>query len=409
MSRLLNFNVTPAAKPLFAYGIADNPPGGSPVAIYIKPDPANPARAQGDIHTDQNGGMVISFIAPGFQMGNVRATIPPEGHEEEGPSLNLEPSGPFPDPSVVPLETLAAICGSMWTARCNVPYGPRPGQDDNILAMDYYEFYGPEDRAKMIDGYLSRGYRHYVTGPIVDAGYHGLYPARPNIPTQAEWDAYLDTVEERWNLGLIPIHFAKPDNWSMDMMQALVPFYQQPRAQKLLRIIVWTGWEPWRYELSNEEWNLWLAWGNEIMPNALQLVHTVCDIDALTGKDDDHKVPGGNATCWHRSAPFLHGWLIQLCGYQNSGVMNPTPEVLANFHEYFVDMGLRFRQGKAGWPTFSKWGNSPLRIYAAEFAAYPDFWLNWPEVYARQLGDVAMAAAADGYLDGGTVPVPEHG
>jgi len=153
-------------------------------------------------------------------------------------------------------------------------------------------------------------------------------------------------------------------------------------------------------------WNEFLKQGNEVMPNALQLVHTVTDVDALTGQDDWQTIPGGNAECWQRSVPYLHGWLIQLAGYQNGGNPVPSEEVKKNFAEYFQDMYRRFHEGYAGWPTHSKWGNQPMKFYAGEYASYPDFWDNWDEQYARELGDLAVANKADGYCDGGFNDVP---
>ena len=49
---------------------------------------------------------------------------------------------------------------------------------------------------------------------------------------------------------------------------------------------------------------------------------------------------------------------------------------------------------------------SSMKFYAGEYASYPDFWDNWDEQYARELGDLAVANKADGYCDGGFNDVP---
>ncbi len=331
------------------------------------------------------------------------------------------------DPSQIPLETLARIRGSMWTARLNLPYGPRPGKDSNILPMDFYELYSVEDRARMLAAYKQRGYTHAVTGPLTGGdGYHGQFPDPfiSRLPTMAEFDGYLDRMQEWWDAGIAPVHFMKPDNWTLEQVAALEPFYLQPRAQRLLRIVVPPGWEPTRYGWSAATWAEFLKWGRRIFPNALILAHSVTDVDALTGDDERHHDTGmGNDKAWHITAPHMHGWLVQLGGYvemkdsaghdmdRNS---SEFPAGLATFRanmaEYFggrTGLGARFRQGYAGWPTGSLWGPStPLKIYAAEYAAYIDYWQDWPEDEARDLGDLAIASTVDGYLDGGRLDVP---
>src|SRR5215472_5870666 len=147
------------------------------------------------------------------------------------------------DPSTMPLETLAKVRGAMWSVRLDVPYGPRPNQPDNICAMDYYQWYDAPTRGRMLGAYVARGYRHAPTGPLVDAdGYHGQYPTAPNDPTQDTWDAWLDAMQEWWNVGVAPIFFLKPDNWSFDRLKAVFePFLLQPRSQRLIRIVVGQG------------------------------------------------------------------------------------------------------------------------------------------------------------------------
>lgn len=302
------------------------------------------------------------------------------------------------DPSNIPLEDLVKIKGAMWTARLAIPYGPRPNQSDNILAMDYYEWYGADDRRRMLEAYKSRGYTHAVTGPIIDSdGYHGQYPTYPGPLTQDHWDFYLDAMQEWWDNGIIPVHFAHPNNWSLDDMNQLIPFYKQDRAQRLLRVIVWTGWEPTRYDWSNAYWNEFINQGRAVMPNALHLVHTVADCDALAGGDDPPNMTNGER--WQRSAPLLHGWLVQYGGYAADG--QSFEEFKPNLINAIQDLGQRFREGKAGWPTGSLWGpDKPLKVYAGEYASYRDYWENAPEEEARLLGDAALGAGADGTLDG---------
>ncbi len=329
------------------------------------------------------------------------------------------------DPMAWSMERLLAIRGAMWTARLNLPYGPRPGQDDNILAFDYYQFYSASDRQRMREAYgpnSPRGYTHAVTGPVIGTDcYHSLWPCHDpdqpgympydGVPTQAQWDFYLDCMQELWDAGIAPVHFAHPDGWSFEDMAKLEALYMQPRAQRLLRIIVWTGWEPARYEWSNATWVNFFRRAHEIFPpTTALLVHTVCDTDAPTGGHDDDGVvfPSGqgNIYSWHNSVPYLNGWLVQNCGYYDGGSPVPSPTFLKNFMDQFnpaagrASLIARFRSGVAGWPTYSRNGG-PLKVYNAEVSSYANTWKNWPESEAIKLGAAAMEAGADGFLDGG--------
>lgn len=302
------------------------------------------------------------------------------------------------DPEKVLLEELAAIRGAMWTARYPMTTGPRPGQPSNILALAAIGGESPALRDKALKAYASRGYTHGVIGAWQPGGmspYHEVYPKQN--PT---FDQYLDLLQEFWNHGIKPVVFIKPDGWSCAQLESLTPHYQNPRAQRLVRIAVPGGWEPSK-DTTVDEWHCWLAWSSRVLPNALRLVHMEADAH-------------GTPELWNRIAPLVHGYLAQNGGYVFGGTEEPTAEFVKNFTDQFRlnpkpgngSLMDRFTWGYAGWPTSSAWGEGQrIRVYAAEYAAYGDFWWDWNERYARQLGDAAVRAGADGYLDGGTVAV----
>lgn len=332
------------------------------------------------------------------------------------------------DPSRISLEMLAAIRGAMWTARLDIPYGPRPNQPDNILAMDFYQLYDPYTRARMLERYHDdKGYTHAVTGPLSGTDcYHNQYPCHDQsnpgwfpesgAPSQAQWDFYLDAMQEWWDAGIAPIFFAKPDGWTIEQTRAAFsPLLLQPRAQKLIRIIVPAGWEPTRYEWSSCTWTLFAQWAREVLPKALMLIHTVNDVDAPVGTDarcNDNGKPNGDG--WARIAPYVHGWLIQNGPYRESPSQNPT--LAREFAAQFMSEGdgqmhhsaaWHFAHGILGWPKGSAWGpDIPLRLYNAENTSYNAYWHNLPEWVSEAWGDLAIASGSDGYLDGGTVTVP---
>lgn len=331
------------------------------------------------------------------------------------------------DPSSIPLIERARIRGDMWGARAAVPWGPRPGQPDNIVCGDYFECFSPTDQDVMIAVWRSRGYTHVVMGPIVDAGYHGQLPS---VDWRTDFHVYLDAAQKLETAGFRVVHFIRPDRgvagleWTVDDLEReLAPLFRTPRAQRLMAIVV-LGWEPGeRYYYDNAWWVAMVQWLARTFPRALRCIHMVSDCDAPTGGNDDRIVlPDGsrftNAEAWRRVAPSIHLFLDQVAGYfqKPDGTTwdrgdRAFPAHLAQFKRDLADRAAdfqaRFQRGKADWPTFSAWGpdRGILYIYA-EGAAFVEYWLNWPEDEARVLGDVAMGGGAAGYLNGGTVDVP---
>ncbi|PYQ87115.1 MAG: hypothetical protein DMG02_21705 [Acidobacteria bacterium] len=306
----------------------------------------------------------------------------------------------------------ARIRGSMFTARFPMSLGPRPGQPSNILAMVAMPFLPQSEQDAAFGAYLDRGYTHAVSGPIVDpGGNHGIYP--PSDFTQADaFNRYLDVLERGSTRGLQWIHFVKPDNWTLDEVQReLEPLYRQPRAQELLGLVIPAGWEPGRFRLTNADWGAFFRWGRDVFPNSAIGIHMDPDQDAPAGGDDD-KRGINNAQAWANVTGDLHFWLVQNAGYTQGPSPIATPEFVRNFTDQFNvrvrgSLKDRFVNGYAGWPTSSAWGpGQPIKVIAGEYAAFADFWRDWPESEARRLGDLAIAAGADGYLDGGTVAVP---
>src|SRR5438034_11302640 len=86
-----------------------------------------------------------------------------------------------------------------------------------------------------------------------------------------------------------------------------------------------------------------------------------------------------------RVTPFLHGWLAQSGAFADpSGHGDPNHPERTNFENWteLFDPNARgsyqdrFQHGYAGWPTFSAWGNAPLRVYAGDYASYCSYWNN---------------------------------
>lgn len=330
------------------------------------------------------------------------------------------------DPSAIPFEQLAAIRGAMWPQGLGLPLGPRPNEANNIIATNFFHNYSTADQARVLAWENDQRYTHVVVGPLVDSdGYHGIY--RPT-DWREHWDEFLDIHQQFWDnkpsdesrsWGQAPVTFIHPDGWTFEQTRdALTPFLSTPRAQRLIRIAVVSGWEPTRYGWSSCTWAKFVAWGRQVLPNALILIHTVADVDAPVGTDelcDDNGRPNGEG--WTRVVNAgLDGWLIQ--NGKDGGAYNesPTndPEIARNFAAQFKADGdgatlhgvrWHFANGIEGWPRLTWRGKSPL-IYNAECTSYTAFWESIAEAARVAWGNLAVASGADGYLDGGTVAVP---
>lgn len=353
---------------------------------------------------------VLSVAKTGYQF---KETSFPNTHDQD---VVVDIQALHFDPSDIPLEQLAAIRGAMWplATGCNLslPFGPRPGSPDNVIATGFMANYSADDQLKIVDCLKSRGYTHVVMGPLVDSdGYHGQYEAHDW--RGANFDRFLDTAQFFWDHGLEPVVFVHPDGWTFEQTRdELTPLLSQPRAQRLIRIVVPTGWEPTRYGWSSCTWTLFFQWARQTLPNALVLVHSVNDTDGLVGTDercDDNGKPVGEG--WAREVPYLHGWLIQNGPYATSPADNPT--LAHNYAAQFMASGDGAQQhsvawhfaGNVGWPTTSAWGDRPILLYAGEVTAFTGYWNNLAESIRVQWGDLAVRSGAAGYLDGGTIAV----
>lgn len=341
--------------------------------------------------------------------------MPADFASSGGPiNIGLDPPvpGPGPSPDEWTPEKLCAVRGAMWTARLDIPYGPRPDRPDNINALDYAESFDPPTRRRMYTNFRAEHYTHCVDGPMVDEGYHGQYPA---TDFRGNPDAYFDVMAEKWGAGICPVHFAYPDSYGFDagsfdqFVRDFEPIYRSARAQQLVRLIVPYGWER-GYEVTSAMWVRMFEWTRSVLPAALIAVHLRADQDAPTGGHDD-QIPGWtNAKAWAAVAPFVNLWLVQNGGYVNEGQPRPSPTFLRNFTDQFRpevrgSLADRFVNGYAGWPTSSANGvNKPIGLIAGEFASYVDYWQNFPEIEAQRLGDAAIEAGALGSLDGCYAP-----
>ena len=336
--------------------------------------------------------------------------------------LHMKPVGV--DPSGIPLRALAQqYRGSLFTARAPLSQGPRPYQPTNVVFWDL-DWMTDADFQMAIDVWHQHHYTMAAIGPWGNSNdcYHGVYPcAGPLTPERLE--RLLDRVQVMWNEGIVPNYRHKPDNWEtpgrradLDALDAMLR--NSPRAQKLLRVVSYPGWEPMgtKYGWLNSTYVEMLQRGTQVFPNALLSLHVACDVEVPVGGDDENPrftgPPDGFAQAWKNITPYFHVFEWQSCGYLNANSPTPTPQFMADLKWVIQNQPPRTKPGGM-WYGGSRWNVTnpgepdPGIIWImAEWASFPSFWSDWPESEAVKIGDAVMCWGADGYLDGGTVSVP---
>lgn len=320
------------------------------------------------------------------------------------------------DPSGVPLEQLARFRGALFTARAPLARGPRPGQPSNVIATAFADQWSEQEWQIAVQALRQRGYTHVAVGPMVSDGdcYHGLYSGCNTELSEAARDRFLDMVQRWWDAGFAPIYRHKPDGWEtpdhaadLDRLDQLL---STPRAQRLLRIVTYPGWEPMgsRYGWNNATYVQMLARGARVFPTALRTLHVACDIEVPVGGDTEDRAlvtPEGFAQAWRNILPYFHVYEMQVCGYVDGGSDVPTQEFLTNLQWVTRNQPPRTKPGGM-WFGPTAWGpNKGLVWSLSEYASYPDFWWDYREDHARQIGDFAVQNGADVYMDGGTLPI----
>lgn len=330
------------------------------------------------------------------------------------------------DPSGVPLEQLARFRGALFTARGPLSEGPRPGQPTNAISTERaWDWWTEADWQIVLHEYRDvRHLTHIAVGPLTgDDCYHGVYRPCTQDLSEANRDRFLDFIQRLWDSGLAPVYRHKPDNWErpehaadLDRLDALM---STPRAQRLLRIVTYAGWEPNgdKYGWSNRTYVDTLARGARVFPNALRTLHTTCDVEVPVGATDKPDSRGiredpalvtvspGFGNAWRNIEPYIHLWEQQICGYVEGGYEQPTADFLRELRWVLQNQPPRTRPGGM-WFGPTAWGpDRGLTWVLSEWGSFRDFWDDWPEAAAVQIGNFAIQNGSDGFFDGGSVAV----
>jgi hypothetical protein len=416
---------TPAPVPMRAVAILVHAASGAPVAgarcgLHVGSGftPAAPSTADGyvlwpAIPTTQRP-TDVQCEADGYAPFLEHRDLVTDHNEDLAPDVVLQPL--HVDPSRRTFEQLAAVRGAMWPMAgfAGLPYGPRPGDASNIISTTSWNCYTRGQRDQIAAELHRRGYTHVVYGPFApSASYHGQY-----CDPTADWSVFLDDLQDLWDRGFTPIVFLHPDGWTLaETTSYYTSRLADPRAQRLLRVVVPSGWEPAGYNWSSCTWAGYIAWARQQLPTALVLMHNQAKpdgapYDAPVGTDalcDDNGKPNGDG--WRRVFDAgLDGWLIQ------TGPATMAPAAAPNRREWcamfatdgdgalYHSVAWHFAHAIMGFPSLTARGRKFLLI-DGEGTAYAKYWGHLSEADAEAWGDEAMRCGADGYLDGGTAAV----
>ncbi len=286
--------------------------------------------------------------------------------------------------------------GSIATVQMNLPYGPRPNRDNNVLFTGMYPSYGAEDRAKMRAAYKARGYTHWALGPLNAGSYHGDYPP---LDFRSNPDAFLDLVQELYDDGFIPAIALVPpegdrgynvnDKLDWDAIERdLTPIYSSPRFQKLARLVFF-AWEPNPVVDTSAEWLRAVQWMARVFPGAIRAIHFTAGHGAPCNGSDLRRGMT-EATCWAAVAPYLHQFFAQdasMFGWYVDPKRTPWEQWTYNV----MDGCRRFSTGYGGFPRSSAAPGRPIDWVWFEFGAY-GVYNGWnTEADAKKYGDVVLA------------------
>ena len=372
---------------------------------------------QGDIApcvvcvTNSDGYIVWNEIKIG-QIGKI--TVKRGGYIGRDVTVSVPESGDFQIPLThidipKPWETVTDTALYTWRGFISallgpVPFGPRPGASNNVVFSAEYTNpgYTAADRAVMRSLAKAKGYVQWPLNPLVSHGYSGRYP---NADWRGNVDGYLDRVEELWNAGFIPVFFLLPDiggdscadGRSIDracVERVYTPLFTSPRFQALTRVVV-LAWEP---EYSASDWQWGIQYQARIFPKAKWAIHFPTG-HAAPCRGEELMEGGGTilneAACYLPIAAKLHFVLQQNTFTFTGDEIEPGRTAEQQFLYNLWDMGRRFTDGYAGWPTAGAAGH--IRTVAFEWGSYSV--TSHPEELERAERWGAMALLATPFRD----------
>lgn len=260
----------------------------------------------------QNDGNLVIYKTDGSGPIWASGSVQPEPGPGPGP-------GPIPGPKpweTVTVDQLRNWSGRISTVLWNGPLGFRPGQPNNTMFTAQYDNPGftADERVRQIAAFPSNE-THWPLGPLVQRGYHGMYPDTNFVDNPSH---VTTAMRELWEGGKYPVLFLLDDIGMFAdgngvnreaIERVLTPIYSAPAFQAMARIVV-AAWEPPNWDADTWQWVV--RWMARVFPNALRYIHFPTGKGAPGRHSDLESGHYENeAALWNEVIPFIHGFLQQ--------------------------------------------------------------------------------------------------
>lgn len=273
------------------------------------------------------------------------------------------------------------------------PYGPRPGQPNNIFFVDEADVIwdlNPELADALLQPWVARGATGCAAGPIYAAGYHGQYPDTNWIGRGDRYAEFLTWLVQRIpsiTLFLIPDVPPYYDGWTKEyfwdrIRRDLEPVYRHPEIQALAKagnLRVCSQWE--QFSSTERMAQVW-DWMADVFPDAKRFWHNPAGHGSPCLSTEDEKGGWESAFKHGLTGMLLQGDFVESNDLRHHDIETiiRLPEDQRNVMEQMMyglwDIYRRFNgiDGSPWGGPMLTWNGTPGEVEAFEGTAYGCYW-----------------------------------
>ena len=286
-----------------------------------------------------------------------------------------------------------------------VPYGPRPGADDNVAFLAEIDVIWLHQRNwadRIMERYVELGGTHVLTGPVYADG----YASEPDT----DWLSDLPGFVRFWRwLGSYVPHVTlvvapdnrpfymggdgRPGTFDWGQMQRLTEFYRRLR-QEIAIPRVMSQWEQYGRVA---DMRVLFQWMRACFPDALRVWHSPPGHLSPGSSDEEDR-----ATWVSAAECGIHGLYLQAAPPHAYSVNEFGRTPIAQMRYDCWDMVRRFRGIDSPWgdPIIGEDGN-PLRVWYAEGTAASIYNAHYADIIGDAWGRQALSVdGVEASLDG---------
>lgn len=246
----------------------------SPAIVGARVDFDGPVSASGVTNADGYGPVTIEVP------GRYTVTVAADGYQTYVGPYDLSAGSPDLQVTLTPTTVRPKVLAGQFVIRSPyAPYGPRPGQADNLAFMaeiDVIWRESPGAAERIMRDYKALGGNHVMTGPVWANGYHRDYPDTNWLTDQ---DGFVRMW--RWLTSEVAVSFVvAPDNapyyddrsrtFNWTEMNRLTDFYRTVQAKGVVFDRVVSQWEQFQRKAEARKLFMWMR---GLFPNAERIWH----------------------------------------------------------------------------------------------------------------------------------------